>query len=544
VSWEVLRGDCVELMQGMEPCSVDAVVCDPPYGLEFMGKEWDAIGTGPLGNRSGDKPEMITRTGFTDGAQRLKRPVLNQSRGAQCLNCGKWKGGKTGDLSCRCDTPNFVNRSRGPEQQAWHQAWATEALRVLKPGGHLLAFGGTRTYHRLACAVEDAGFEIRDTIAWMYGQGFPKSLNVGCTCGNGPAVSEHEPLCPGCGKPAAGLGTALKPAHEPIVCARKPLSGTVAQTVLEHGCGALNIDATRIGKAEGDRTEYGLENGAAADIGYHGLDGRTPYDGTGGRWPANVVLDEEAAGLLDEQTGELTSGALLPGHVQGQGRHTHEGGYVGGGVIGRAYGGDSGGASRFFFTVEAGGQDSLRFRYVAKASRAERNAGLDGFEERFSPTMGNGIGAKEHDPDTATRKMNVHPTVKPISLMRWLVRLVTPPGGTVLDPFAGSGTTGCAAVLEGFDFVGCEREPEYADIAEARIAWWTKHRGDGEAAEILAAGEARDAVEATGQESLFNVPDPPQVDRAGREGEASADRRYTDKGGSNFAMKPGKRRAA
>lgn len=298
--------------------------------------------------------------------------------------------------------------------------FAAAALRVLKPGGHLLAFGGTRTYHRLTVAIEDAGFEIRDCLSWLYGSGFPKSHNL---------KGDWE-----------GFGTALKPSWEPIIMARKPLSGTVASNVLGHGTGALNIDGCRIGyESEAERLMVKNRSGAGGPTMYGG--GKSWKDSgeemPSGRWPANTALDEQAAAMLDEQVGELKAGVAVRRNGGGQA--------IFGGINGRqnlrgsvddmGYGG-SGGPSRFF--------------YVAKASRKERNAGLD--------------------------DRNTHPTVKPINLMRWLVRMVTPPGGTVLDPFTGSGTTGCAAVLEGFDFVGIEREPEYADIAEARIEHFSGER--------------------------------------------------------------------
>jgi hypothetical protein len=208
-----------------------------------------------------------------------------------------------------------------------------------------------------------------------------------------------------------------------------------------------------------------------------------------------VALDPEAAAILDAQTGELTSGSLLPGHRQGQGTHTHEGGYVGGGIVERAYGGDKGGASRFF--------------YVAKASSAERNAGLDAFEEREArDTYGDGLqGPRPHTaPDYEWQRRgarNSHPTVKPVQLMRWLCRLVTPPGGLILDPFAGSGTTGAAAVLEGFRFVGIERDAEYARIAEARIGWWAEHPEGVELVARLDAERERKTVADGGQDALF-----------------------------------------
>lgn len=279
--------------------------------------------------------------------------------------------------------------------------WA-EALRVVKPGGMLLAFGGTRTYHRLACAIEDAGWEIRDCLSWLYGSGFPKSNNFGREVNS-----------------FVGYGTALKPAWEPIILAMKPLDGTFVANAAAHGVAGLNIDGGRIEAADGVPCFTHRREDAANTYG----DGRTGSNRTGetstkGRWPANVCLDEEAAAMLDEQ---------------------------------------SEGASRFF--------------YCAKASRSERNAGLDHLPAKWAPTMNGGIGGKPHDEDIATPKHNPHPTVKPVALMRWLVRLVKMPEGTViLDPFMGSGTTGVACALEGVDFIGIEREAEYVEIAEARTA--------------------------------------------------------------------------
>jgi len=390
----LLVGDCVEQMRTLPADSVDAIVTDPPYGLEFMGKAWDGFGT-PLGF------------------------------------------------------------------QTWSEQWAREALRVLKPGGHLLAFGGTRMYHRLAAGIEDAGFEIRDTLMWLYGSGFPKSLDVskaidkaagaernqiigwtnkGMPPGENKAVGHGEGSDPtpitspvtDSAKKWEGWGTALKPAVEPIVLARKPLIGTVAENVLTHGTGALNIDASRIATPEvitlhAKSKQTALGKGTYFRLGKietHQTPGQTL-----GRWPANILLDEEAAALLDEQSGEsksiknLTSDARERASVFGAGDekggiHTPSNSH-----------GDTGGASRFF--------------YVAKASRSERNAGLD---------------------------RNIHPTVKPVALMAYLIRLVTPKGGTVLDPFMGSGTTAVAAIQEGVNWIGCEREPEYVAIIEARIA--------------------------------------------------------------------------
>jgi DNA modification methylase len=340
----LLHGDCLERLRELPDCSVDACVTDPPYGLSFMGKAWDY------------------------------------------------------DV---------------PQAEVWR-----EVLRVLKPGGHLLAFAGTRTQHRMAVQIEDAGFEIRDLIAWVYGSGFPKSLDVskaidkaagaerevvgtaaGARNGNGQnndygAFGSHVDGTYNITAPATpeaqqwtGWGTALKPALEPITVARKPLVGTVAENVLRHGTGALNVDGCRVAHNEECRmmapSQANIDNPSEK----HRQAGRREAVlelKPEGRWPANLIHDgsEEPCELL-------------------------------------------GSAARFF--------------YCAKASKADRGA------------------------------ENVHPTVKPTELMRYLVRLVTPPGGVVLDPFMGSGSTGKAAVLEGFRFIGIEREAEYIEIARGRI---------------------------------------------------------------------------
>lgn len=499
----LIVGDCVEAMATMEAAIVDAIVTDPPYGLGFMGKEWDTIGDTGRGSRA----RVERATEVTPNGQ------------SHSTSAGPY-------LAVGVDSL----RSAGKPYQAWTEAWATEALRVLKPGGHLLAFGGTRTYHRLVCAIEDAGFEIRDTIAWMYGSGFPKSLDVGKAIdkaagaereviGAHPAAAKrtsgtttqsgwatpsrcNELTAPATPGAAAwqGWGTALKPAHEPIVVARKPLDGTVAANVLRHGTGAINVDGCRIGTDEicahgggvnGEGRTYAMGAGIPA------LEaGANPHTG---RWPANVVLDEEAARLLDEQTGTLTGPAS---YTRGEGNERREGRAYGAGSgvprIDTVNGyGDSGGASRFF--------------YVAKASSAERNAGLGGFDASDARNYAGGpLNRPEHASTDGIQRTgqrmaraNVHPTVKPIALMRWLVRLVTPPGGLVLDPFAGSGTTGCAAVLEGFDFVGIEREAEYAAIAEARIAWWSRHPDGMQLVKRLELEKERTVVAESGQAVLF-----------------------------------------
>ena len=436
---DLRHGDCRDIIATLDDNSIDAIVTDPPYELGFMGKKWDNTGI-------------------------------------------------------------------AYDVQLW-----TQCLRVLKPGGHLLAFGGTRTYHRMACAIEDAGFEIRDSIHWLYGSGFPKSHDVskgidktngetdrlhkftawmrttGLTarqidnitesnmgghyltaksqpaiptaalwavirphCGNvpewvdelveriaaerqvvGTATSTTLEVAPGEGRerqqvvleitaPATdaarewqGWGTALKPAHEPIVMARKPLIGTVAANVLQHRTGALNIDSARVGTTvetwPASRAYSRHDTGNVVKV-----SAQPTGDAPAGRWPANVILD----GSIDTEW--------------------------------------------------------VRYFYCAKPSRAERNAGLDALPKLQGGGM---IGTADKSLKTGTgnerdgRQQNHHPTVKPIALMRYLVRLVTPPGGTVLEPFAGSGTTLAAAIIEGFNAIGCELTADYLPIIEGRIAW-------------------------------------------------------------------------
>lgn len=329
----LFHADCLAVLRELPDASVDSVVTDPPYELGFMGKSWD-------------------------------------------------------------------NSGIAYSVELW-----SECLRVLKPGGHVLAFGGSRTWHRLACAIEDAGFDIRDSIAWLYGSGFPKSLDVSKAIdkaagaerddvyadaepnvkneiygkGLGVALVERRPATADAQK-WQGWGTALKPAHEPIVVARKPLEGTVAANVLAHGVGGLNIDGCRIGDDVRTNQPGSTKPRIAMSGGWR--DDAEAIT-VSGRWPANVVLDELAALVLDE--------------------------------------------SRFF--------------YVAKASKRERPR-VDGV---------------------------AHPTVKPLSLMRWLVRLVTPPNGVVLEPFAGSGTTIEAAMLEGMQIVACEMTDDYLPLILERV---------------------------------------------------------------------------
>ena len=325
-----------------------------------------------------------------------------------------------------------------------------ECLRVLKPGGHILAFGGPRTFHRMAVAIEDAGFEIRDSIAWISSKTFPKSLNVRKAIDKaGVDGSAWE-----------GWGTGLKNVVEPIVMGRKPLVGTVAANVLEHGVGGLNIDASRVAgnvpSVPQPKTGGGIFSGKG---GRNGELSSAPS----GRWPANVILDEYSAGLLDEQSGVLTSGALKP--------------WVNGSVASKTVASFSAGldGKTRDYTADKSSGGASRFFYCAKASKRDRNEGLDGLEPRNAYKKGGvgGTGGKRSvsEAENATPKQNFHPTVKPTTLMRYLIKLVTPPGGTVLDPFTGSGSTGKAALLDGYKFVGAELTEEYLPIIEGRLTW-------------------------------------------------------------------------
>ena len=305
------------------------------------------------------------------------------------------------------------------------EIWA-ECLRVLKPGGHLLAFAGTRTQHRMACRIEDGGFEIRDMLAWLYATGFPKSHN------------------------GEWGGTALKPALEPITMARKPLAGTVEANWREHGTGALNIDGCRVA-AGSDYAELQVTQGGNRSMEF-GM-GRREFQPAAGRWPANLLHD-----------GSPEVVALFPGSKgSGPARQLNRGQRDDG--WGMA---DLPGELR-----DAGAGSAARFFYCAKASKLDRDEGLDGFEVKRTGGMqatADGSMLMGAGNEHTTSRRNTHPTVKPTDLMRYLCRLVTPPGGTVLDPFMGSGSTGKAAMLEGFRFIGIEREAEYVEIARARIS--------------------------------------------------------------------------
>lgn len=357
----------------------------------------------------------------------------------------------------------FMGRSWDRTGVAYDVETWCAALRVLKPGGMLVCFGGARTYHRMACAIEDAGFEIRDQIMWIYGSGFPKGGN------------------------RDGKGTCLKPAHEPIVLARKPLIGSVARNEAAFGTGALNIDACRIHADDaqgGAYTVKRLKPGATLEKtggNWRPEDGGALYHGEmkAGRWPANVMHDgsDEVFVAFPHAPGQQAR-SLSDGSPHG---NTVYGAMLNAGPVHEPR--DSGGSAARFF-------------YCAKASKADRDEGLDQFEPQafvaFQTQNGASGAASSLSEGRETEYRNTHPTVKPTALMRWLVRLVTPVGGTVLDPFTGSGSTGKAAVLEGRGFVGCEITSEYLPIARARIA----------AAQAAAAEEA---ARPTAQPDLFDT---------------------------------------
>ena len=418
---QLLNGNNLDLLKTLPDNSVDSIVTDPPYGLSFMNKKWDY-----------DVPSVEF-----------------------------WK----------------------------------EVYRVLKHGGHVLSFGGTRTYHRMVVNIEDAGFEIRDQIMWLYGSGFPKSLNIGkaidATIKTGKSNpkalrqvrlgDDYEPTGQIDYKKGRmfsseiknddreqiinneweGWGTALKPANEPICLARKPLSEkSIAENVLKHGTGGINIDGCRIGYSENDHVmKYkGYSNGeykSEYEGGTSYTHGNQVQINPQGRFPANVIhdgSDEVVEGFPDNK------GAFAPVKSGQKG--------FGGEIYGKyAQAGDDG---QTFYNDGLG--SASRFFYCAKASKTDRDDGLSGFHKKPSKKFdgGNFDSASTNANDRTS--LNFHPTVKPTELMRYLCRLITPPNGIVLDPFMGSGSTGKGAILEGFDFIGMELDPEYFEIAKARIA--------------------------------------------------------------------------
>jgi site-specific DNA-methyltransferase (adenine-specific) len=340
--WQIKQADCFTALPQLDADSVDAIVTDPPYGIGVNGMAWD-------------------------------RPAL--------LDSSK----RAGKRRQPGENPNQAF-------QEFSREWSGACLHSLKPGGHLAAFAAPRTAHRLACGLEEAGYELRDVLMWLQGQGYPATR-----------------VLPG------GLATGLKPAWEPIILARRPLDGTLDHNLKKHGTGAMNIDATRITLGAQDCPSEGRAHG------------RRITASERGRWPANLLLSHGTS---------CTAAGCEPDCPIG--------------LLG----------------------DHHRFFYAAKAPRREREAGCEALPRRVVQTFK--IGAYNEQLCDEHPVANIHPTVKPIELMRWLVRLLTPSGGLVLDPFAGSGSTGVAAVLEGARFLGIEREAIYVPIARARITYWAR----------------------------------------------------------------------
>ena len=422
----LLNGDCIEEMQKLidDGKQVDSVVTDPPYHLTSIVERYGKEGSAPAKDRDG----------------------LYQ-RQAKGFMGKEWDGG---DVAFRKET--------------WELAY-----KLLKPGGHLLAFSASRNYHRMAVAIEDAGFEIRDQIMWIYGSGFPKSLNLG-----------------------DGWGTALKPAHEPIVMAKKRLEGTNKQNKDKYGTGGINIDGCRIKTnpevddmlREVERVQRDESNvWSNKNSGFKNENNNLTGVPIEGRFPANVMHDgSDVVKDIFPKTG--TKGkAKYPDtnpDFRDQGRQSKENM----GIDKLSFGQTENvkrkkvvRKSRDENGVWTDDNSASRYFYCAKTSKAERNQGLNNFPIKQTQGGGGGIGDYKDDVNSASGKFgsekapskNTHPTVKPIKLMKYLCRLITPKGGTVLDPFMGSGSTGMAAKEENFDFVGIEKEEEYFNIASARI---------------------------------------------------------------------------
>lgn len=447
----VYVGDCLDVMLQMDHDQFHAIVTDPPYGLEFMGKAWDAPWKNEGVIETCNEETSVSHP-FRDGTQRVR---YGNNR-ARKVEARQRRADELTDESKRRYIATSVEYVRDSHlYQKWFMERAKAMLRVAKPGAHLLSFGGTRMWHRMTCSIEDAGFDIRDTIMWVYGSGFPKSHNVSKAIdkmlgaerevvgewnmpGRSSRSGEKElyRLTNDSGnittptteeaKQWSGFGTSLKPSYEPIVLARKPLVGSVAENTLAHGCGGLNIDECRVGSTGG--TASAGQPNYLNNVYGNGMGGLDILDAGKGRWPANLIHDgsDEVVDLFPAQAGG--GGAdreRIPATDSGNALNLNTEGSTFANGVGH---GDSGSAARFF--------------YCAKADSDDRPHGKSA------------VG---------------HPTVKPLDLMRYLVRLVCARGGVVLDPFMGSGSTGCAAIAEGMYFVGIEQSQEYADIAVGRL---------------------------------------------------------------------------
>jgi len=439
----LILGDCLEVLKKLPNNCIDAIITDPPYGLVSISKRFG-------NDKARNTPAMETKEGGVF------------ARKAKGFMGKEWDGS---------GIENSVDM------------WS-ECLRVLKPGGHLLAFGGTRTYHRMACAIEDAGFEVRDMIEWVYGSGFPKSLNIGKMVdklqsneredlGKNPSERLNKPevdiykagirgkecrITKG-NSEWEGWGTALKPSHEPICMARKPLAEkTVAENCLKWGTGGINIDESRIGAEV--RINKGMSAKKPDGAATFRDDNWVPKDVENvatGRFPANFIHDGSVEVL---ELFPNTKGSKASGLTQTKARSWANNSIAG---INRTGFDDNGSAARFF--------------YCAKASKSERDRGCEGLELKDGGAMeanttdvmqlGGASLKGEHKAREKTR--NNHPTVKPVALMEYLIKLISREGHVVLDPFMGSGTTGVACKKLNRNFVGIEKEPEYMEIAKSRI---------------------------------------------------------------------------
>ena len=436
-TYTIYNGSMLDMLEVIEPNSIDAIVTDPPYHLKSITE------------RFGKENSAPAKYGEDGSFSRLSKGFMNQT----------WDGG---DIAFRPET--------------WRKCYE-----VLKPGGYLLAFGGSRTFHRMAVAIEDAGFEIRDTIMWLYGSGFPKGMNIGLAIDKkndikSEIIASYERYNEPSGivnigqgerkkvihkvKKASnewqGWGTALKPAYEPIIVARKPIEGTVVENVMKWGVGGLNIDGCRI---EGEPIQVNVSFKKEIQSEGWGTKRANTELQNQGRFPANVIHDgsEEVEGLFPQEAGGGSGTYDFTKTSQENTTHIITN------IKSGHHFGDSGSASRYFYT--------------AKASKKDRDEGLDGFEQ-MQTTDGyirnNEESARKFGANSALRR-NIHPTVKPCELMQYLVRLVTPRGGIVLDPFMGSGSTGKAVMFENrernadYKFIGIDLEEKYCQIAIARI---------------------------------------------------------------------------
>lgn len=478
-NYKLYNGNMLDMLEVIEKESIDSIVTDPPYGLTSITKRFGKEGAAPASTKNND-----------GSFARLSKGFMGK----------EWDGS---GIEYNIDT--------------WKKCYE-----VLKPGGYLLAFGGSRTYHRIACAIEDAGFEIRDTIMWLYGSGFPKSMNIGLAIdkkngvdnrtGNIKTDGKATNSGSGCyncnnGKDNSmkqkyeeriaqnewqGWGTALKPSFEPIIVARKPFKGSCVDNIIKYGVGGINIDECRVEyekttnpatnslyrqqNADKYKQVVGgeLSNGAVSwTSGKNGVN-------EGGRFPANTILtydetdfEEVCGGFSNTKTGNIKPHKNKSSGVCNFNTQNETVNY---------FNGDSGSASRYF--------------YCAKANKKDRDEGLEGFEATTDNAKGNGLdrvcefcGASQLTPEKCLcetkswitkPKKNTHPTVKPTQLMQYLVRLVTPNGGTILDPFNGSGSTGKAVMYENkernknYKYIGIELTEEYLPIAKARIEFVCK----------------------------------------------------------------------